>query len=314
MTLHAFLLLFVIIFGDWSQTGYKIQGMRAVNQERLKSNVEKICTEFFPRDYLHTEQLDSLSSYIKREFLAAGGRVSEQTYTVQGRIYRNIISEVGKEQGEVIIVGAHYDAAGEFPGADDNASAVAGLIELAHLLRHHVPDCPVNLVAYSTEEPPFFGTRDMGSSRHSDLLKSRKTPVKVMICLEMIGYFTSTPGSQKFPVDLMKFLYPDQGDFILVAGLLGQENITDRIVRSMKKAQGLGVEVLSGPLSVHGIDFSDHRNYWNNGYNAVMITDTSFYRNPNYHTAGDAPDTLDYHKMGLVVEGVFQAILDLGAQ
>ncbi len=285
-----------------------------VDSIKLKKHVEKICSDYFPRDYTHTENLDKLALYIKKELKTAGGNVSEQEYIVDDRVFRNIISTIGKESEECIVVGAHYDAAGEFPGADDNASAVAGLIELAQKFKNNKPACTIHFVAYSTEEPPYFGTENMGSAVHANWMKKGNKKIKAMICLEMIGYFSDESGSQDFPSILMKPFYPDTGNFILIVGKFGQGKLVSKVSKSMKKISLLNVESLTGPESIKGVDFSDHRNYWKNGYNAVMITDSSFYRNPNYHTENDTPETLDYDKMSLVVDGVYEALIDLSKE
>ena len=288
--------------------------MNMVDSVKLKIHVEKICNDFFPRDYSHPENLDRLAEYIKNELKIVGGNVSEQEYVADGRTFRNVILTIGKDSEESIVVGAHYDSAGEMPGADDNASAVAGLIELAHLFKNNEPDCKIHFVAYSTEEPPYFKTNNMGSAVHADWMKKKNKKVKAMICLEMIGYFTDEPDSQDFPTILMKPFYPDTGNFILVVGKIGQGKLVKKVTRSMKKIGQLNVESLTGPESIPGVDFSDHRNYWKNGFDAVMITDSSFYRNPNYHTENDTPDTLDYKKMALVFAGVYEAIIDLSKE
>jgi Zn-dependent M28 family amino/carboxypeptidase len=217
------------------------------------------------------------------------------------------------------VVGAHYDAAGPYPGADDNASGVAGLIELAHLLGTSVGtsvgktalNTQVELVAFTLEEPPYFASSAMGSAVHAQSLRRQRVPVRAMLALEMIGYFSDAPGSQQFPLPCLKLLYPSTGNFITVAGKLGQGALVRRVKRAMRSASPLGVESISAPPSLLGISLSDHRNYWEAGYPAVMITDTAFYRNDNYHGATDTPDTLDYERMARVVQGVRAAVTDL---
>ena len=218
----------------------------------------------------------------------------------------------GPQTKERVVIGAHYDSAGPLPGADDNASGVAGLIELAHLLGR-APKASLNtsveLVAYTLEEPPFFATQHMGSAVHAASLKQQRVPVRLMLSLEMIGYFTDAPNSQRYPVAAMKLTYPSVGNFIAVVGKIGQGATVQRIKEAMQSASSLPVQFLNAPSSLPGVDLSDHRNYWNAGYEAAMITDTSFYRNPSYHTAQDTPDTLDYQRMALVVEGIYAVAL-----
>jgi Zn-dependent M28 family amino/carboxypeptidase len=249
-----------------------------------------------------------VAAYIRQEFRQARATIQEQPYQVNGKTYRNISAFFGPQAGERIVVGAHYDSAGELPAADDNASGVAGLIELAHLLGKASLHTRVELVAFTLEEPPYFRTQNMGSAVHAATLKQQNVPVRMMLSLEMIGYFTDAPYSQRFPLSILRYFYPSQGNFIAVIGKIDQGSLTRRVKRAMRSASELPVYSLNAPVSVAGIDFSDHLNYWREGYQAAMITDTAFYRNPNYHRSADTPDTLDYKRMALVVQGVCAAV------
>jgi Zn-dependent M28 family amino/carboxypeptidase len=237
--------------------------------------------------------------------------LSEQPFTISGNTYRNVICSFGPPSNERIIVGAHYDSYREYAAADDNASGVAGLIELARLLsRTNVP-LQVDLVAYTLEEPPYFGTAHMGSVVHAQSLREAGVKVKAMFSLEMIGYFSDAPDSQSFPVSLLRAFYPSQGNFIAVVGSLGESGMVRRVKRAMIGASSLPVYSINAPRFVPGVDFSDHLSYWKAGYDALMITDTAFYRNHNYHTAGDTAEKLDYRRMAMVVAGVYGAVIDL---
>ena len=282
-----------------------------VSPERLEANVRALSGDFVPRDYLHPENMDRAAAYILAEFERAGGSVSEQVFQAGGRNYRNVIASFGPKMGERLVIGAHYDAAGPFPAADDNASGVAGLIELARLLRRDSLRIQVDLVAFALEEPPFFRTPQMGSAVHASSLRREGVQVRAMISLEMIGYFTNAPNSQRFPLGFLRAFYPSQGNFITVVGGLGQGSLVRRVKRSMRGASPLPVHSINAPRFIPGVDFSDHVNYWDAGYDAVMITDTAFYRNPYYHSAHDTADTLDYRRMAMVVQGVYRAVLNL---
>jgi len=252
-----------------------------------------------------------VAAYIKDEFSQSTAFVSEQPYRVQDKSYRNVIARFGPESGERIIVGAHYDTAGPLPGADDNASGVAGLLELARLLGRQQPALRVELVAFSLEEPPYFRTTGMGSSVHAESLRKENVNVRAMICLEMIGYFSIAPNSQHFPAAFLSAFYPSTGNFISVVGQLGDWSLVRRTKATMRNASPLPVYSINAPSFVTGIDFSDQLNYWHAGYSAVMITDTAFYRNPNYHTAEDTEEKLDYERMAMVVEGVYATVTEL---
>jgi Zn-dependent M28 family amino/carboxypeptidase len=282
-----------------------------VSPARLEAHVRALAERFRPRDYLHPRNLDGAAAYVREEFERAGGRVSEQPYAAEGRTYRNVIAAFGPDTGERVVVGAHYDAAGPYPAADDNASGVAGLIELAHLPGKTELPVRVELVAYPLEEPPFFRTPYMGSAVHAASLRQAGVRVRAMLSLEMIGYFTDAPESQRFPLGFLRAFYPTEGNFITVVGSLGGGGVVRKVKQAMRKAAPLLVHSINAPRWIAGVDFSDHVNYWDAGYPAAMITDTAFYRNPFYHTARDTPDTLDYRRMAMVVQGVYAAVLRL---
>ena len=211
-----------------------------------------------------------------------------------------------------LVVGAHYDVYGENPGADDNASGTAGLLELARLLKSQNPDLKyrVDLVAYTLEEPPFFRTEFMGSAVHAKSLFDAGIKVKGMISMDMIGYFSDAPKSQDYPLGLLKLFYPAVGNYIAVVGNLGNVGMVRKVKKEMKKAAALKVRSINAPASLPGIDFSDHRNYWKYDFDAVMITNTAFYRNKNYHEPTDTPETLNYEKMAEVVKGIYGAVVN----
>lgn len=287
------------------------QAQIQVSPERLRTHVQMLSETFSPRDYLNTENLDRTAAYIKHEFEQTSARVSEQPYKANGRSYRNVIASFGPESNERIVIGAHYDVCQPLPGADDNASGVASLIDLANLLSKTELPMQVELVAYTLEEPPFFRSEAMGSAVHAASLKKQGIAVRAMFSLEMIGYFSDEPGSQKFPNPILKLLYPSRGNFISIVGNFGQISLVRKVKRSMRAATSLPVHSINAPGWLPGIDFSDHLNYWKLGFPAVMITDTSFYRNLNYHTAQDTMEKLDYNRMVLTVQAVHAAILEL---
>ena len=250
-----------------------------LESSRLKAHVVKLSKDFFPRSYAHRENLDRCARYIQDHFKMAGAVTSIQEFSAAGRTYQNVMGFFGDKTGKRIVIGAHYDARANTPGADDNASGIAGLIELAYLIGKQKTNAGIELVAYSLEEPPFFATADMGSAHHARMLHDQKVNVKCMMALEMIGYFSSQPGSQSYPIPALRIFYPGKGNFIAVVGRLGQRRIVKKIKGLMKGATDLPVYSINAPLMVPGIDFSDHRNYWTYGYDAVMITDSAFYRN-----------------------------------
>jgi Zn-dependent M28 family amino/carboxypeptidase len=279
---------------------------------KLEAHVRMLSVTLAPRDWQSAANLDRVATYIGTHLMKAGGRVSEQPYAVESGRARNVIASFGPQQGPRVVVGAHYDAAGPLPGADDNASGVAGLLELASLLgQTRTLGSRVDLVAFALEEPPYFGTKRMGSLVYAAALKREAAVVRAMISLEMIGYFSDAPNSQRFPHPALGLLYPSTGDFIAVVGRVGQGALVRQVKKAMQRTTYLDVYSFTGPQRTPGIDSSDHASFWQQGYRAVMITDTAYYRNDRYHTARDTPDSLDYARMAEVVRAVHRAVVVL---
>ncbi len=315
----AVLAAFVAVIGLVTQPTFgreqRITPAVSPDASRLERHVLALVEDFFPRDHSHPEQLERAASYIEAELRGTGARISNQPIEVNapaGFLYRNVIASFGPATGPRIIVGAHYDAMGELPGADDNASGIAVLLELARLLgAGPEPAMQTELVAYVLEEPPYFRDPFMGSAVHAAFLRADGAAVRAMLCLEMVGYFSDEPGSQRLPTVLLRPFYPDRGDFSGIIGDLGSRSLVRKVKRSFRAASSLPTRSLNGPRFIPGVEFSDHLSYWNEGYPAIMITDTAFYRNIAYHTEGDTPDRLDYEKMVGVVLGVYQAVRSL---
>ena len=294
----------------------------AVNPAELEKHVRMLSEPLHPRSFDYPENLEAAASYIEAHFTATGARVTSHTYQAEEHTYRNIIASFGPDNGPVLIVGAHYDSYGDTarpdplhtPGADDNASGVAGLLALASLLQKYPPHTQVQLVAYTLEEPPFFATRHMGSAVHAAQLAKDHVDVSGMLALEMIGYFSDAEASQTFPVEGMGYIYPTAGNFISVVGRLDDISLTRRVKSAMTTATPLPVRSINALPLVPGLDFSDHRNFWHHGFPAVMITNTAFYRNFSYHTVDDTADSLDYQRMSQAVQGVYAAVKALSSK
>ncbi len=265
-----------------------------------------------PRCFEHPKGLNEACAYIINCLDSLGLQSEEQMFNVAGLPQKNIIVSFGPKDAERLIVGAHYDVCGEQAGADDNASGVAGLLELARLLKNKTDlKYRIDLVFYTLEEPPHFRTKEMGSYIHAKSLFDQKIKVKGMVCLEMIGYFSEKPKSQQYPIGILKLFYPTKANYIAVVSKIGQGRFLRKIKKRIKPCCDVDVKSINAPAWITGIDFSDHLNYWAFGYDAVMITDTSFYRNANYHEKTDTVETLDFAKMAEVVRGVYHAITTL---
>jgi hypothetical protein len=271
----------------------------------LERHVRHLSGALHPRRHDHPTQLDAAADYILAQFEMAGAQTRVQGYDVGGRAYRNLIARFGPDTGPLLVIGAHYDSCGDTPGADDNASGVAGLIELARALAATAPPAPVELVAYTLEEPPYFRSDDMGSARHAQGLHQQRREVRLMLSLEMIGFFRDSPGSQRYPIKALQWLYPDEGNFVALVGAYRDFGVMRRVKGLFKGASRLPAVSINAPSTVQGIDFSDHASYWRYGMPAIMVTDTAFLRNPNYHGRGDTADTLDYVRMAQVVRGAY---------
>jgi Peptidase family M28 len=286
-----------------------------VDQANLEEIISTLASDIGPRNHFHYSALQASSKYIQKELEQIGLDVSLQKYMVSGAEYENVIVSIGPVDAERIIVGAHYDSFGDQVGADDNASGIAGLIELVRLLKPHEAELNkrIDFVAYSLEEPPFFRTEYMGSYIHANSLKESDVNVSAMICLEMIGYFSDEEGSQSYPIDLMKLMYPDKGSFIGIISNMSSRGLKSEFRKYMSYSD-IDVQALSAPPSLVGVDFSDHLNYWSLGYDAIMITDTAFYRNHNYHERTDTIETLNFTKMASVVKGVYFGLLNMASR
>lgn len=302
--------LAIVFIGMTIQPLVKRMDMKvpAVSPDRLEAHVRMLSETLHPRSVEELSNLEAAANYVSAEFKAVGATVADQWFADRGEKYRNVIARFGPAEGPLLVIGAHYDSFEATPGADDNASGIAGLIELAGLLARHPPRQPVELVAFTTEEPPHFRYPSMGSAHHAASLRAAGREVSLMLALEMIGWFSDEPGSQTYPLPGMTLLYPDKGDFIAIIGRFGDWSATRKVKAAMRGAGELPVHSMNSLALIPGVDFSDHLNYWAEGYPALMITDTAFYRNPYYHAAEDTYDKLDYARMAKVVEAVFAVV------
>jgi len=284
------------------------------SRERLYRDVEMLTGITPYRNYRNLQSLEKAAAYIEFEFKTAGFEKPErQVWETQGRQYVNIIATYNPHYSRRLIVGAHYDVCGDQPGADDNASAVAGLLELARLVFDQQPklNYRIDFVGYSLEEPPFFASHEMGSYIHAQSLHNKNADVIGMICLEMIGYFSDAPNSQPFPSPELAKLYPHTADFIIVVGIEQYRDFNNKVYQLMAKDAAIDVQVIHFSSGEGLAGLSDQRNYWKFGYNALMINDTSFIRNPNYHSRSDSIETLNFDKMAAVVDSAYNAITGL---
>jgi Zn-dependent M28 family amino/carboxypeptidase len=280
-------------------------------KQNLISTVKYLSHDIGQRSYLDVEKLNRTADYIEGKLRSYGCNVKRQPFNYRGSTYYNIICEIkGTKESKdgILVVGAHYDTVIDTPGADDNASGVAGLLELARLTVLKPLQRTVRFVAFTLEEPPIFMTKNMGSYIYAKSLKEEGIKVYGMISLEMLGYYSDRKNSQYYPLPIFKWFYPEKGNFIAFVGNLSSRSFTIRVKNLFKSVSAIPVESLNAVSIVPGVNFSDHLNFWEFGYSAFMITDTAFYRNPNYHAHGDTAETLDYEKMTELVIGLYKAL------
>ena len=309
------LLIIVILLTIFVIQNYPISSKaksfeRLADTANIKRNLELIINTPDYRNYKNITVLDTVANRIKKDFQRYTDRVSTQDYKVDERGYKNIIASFGPAEGKRIIVGAHYDVSREQDGADDNASGVAGVLELAKLLKDQPVKYRNDLVAFSLEEPPFFHTKNMGSYIHAKSLRDSNIAVKGMISFEMIGYYSDKENSQSYPVGMMKWFYGNKGNFITIVQSFFCGEFAKEFKELSFKNNSIDIKSIRAPWFIAG-DNSDQINYWKFGYNAVMVTNTAYFRNHNYHTSADKLDLLDIPKMALVIDGVFRALVQL---
>jgi len=301
--LLSFFLLFIGLIGD-----EKIQAKRAmVSIESLKRHVENI--QFDRNPYEGYPKLEQAAQYIKREFLKVGLDVREDYFQWEGGSYKNILAEKkGRTSPDrVFILGAHYDTVPGSPGADDNASAVAVLLEIARNIQSVSLEGTVRLIAFTLEEYGYIG-----SAHYVESLKKGKEEILGMISLEMVGF---TGPRQDYPPYLDPKYYPNVGDFIAIVGNERSQKLLEKVCQSFKThIPELPLEFLLVPGNGKGMEevrLSDHSTFWDEGFPALLVTDTSFLRNPNYHLPSDRMETLNFEFMQKVATGVFYSVVEL---
>jgi hypothetical protein len=293
-----------------SQPGI-MQASPVANTLLIKEDVYYLANECRYRNYENIDALNKAAAYIKERFLAISPTVSEQIFHFEKTEFKNIICSIGPANAGRIIIGAHYDVCGNQDGADDNASGVAAMLELARLLKNEPLKYRIDFIAFTNEEPPFFKSQYMGSYIHAKSLFDQHIQVKGMICLESIGYFSNQLNSQSYPAFFLKWFYGSRGNFITVVQKFGNDAFGEFVNKTMKEEQVIPTRSFKAPAWIPGVDFSDHLNYWKFGFSAVMITNTAFYRNHNYHTPNDKAGSLNMGNIGLVCEEIFRAIKKL---
>ncbi len=277
---------------------------------RLKDTVRYLSEDIGIRNQAFYDNLQSAAQYIENRLIDLGYSVESWPYTINGQSFRNIVARLkNNESDEYVLIGAHYDSCFN-PGADDNASGVAGVLELANSLKQAPLKANIMFVAFTNEEPPFFQTSQMGSRVFVRELVSKKIRIREAIILEMIGYYSTGWFQQKYLPFLGPF-YPHKGNFIALVGDFASRKMVDHIQKSFSGQKIAPMRTIVAPRTVPGLNFSDHASFWEADIPAVMLTDSAYLRNPHYHKDTETWDKLDYQKMAAVVEGLRMAIVEL---
>ncbi len=309
--LVVFVVLKISTFGwRFSNNPYMKLTKNSQTAQILKDHVYKLAHEIGDRSIFRYDKLEEAAGYIVQTLASFGYNVEFQEYTLSNKIVKNIIAtKIGIHRPkEIIIVGAHYDTCFN-PGADDNASAVAVLLELARSMSDKQTDYSIKFIAFVNEEPPFFKSEDMGSRVYARAAKARKEDIKAVLILEAIGYYSDRPHSQRYPL-IYGLFYPNKGNFIAVVGNFRSHWLVKKAVSHFKKETEFPIESIATFGFIPGVDFSDHWSFWKEGYPAAMITDTAFYRNPNYHSYSDTYEKLNYESMAEVAKGLCAVLSD----
>ena len=241
-----------------------------------------------------------------------GYQVAAQSYRAHGVLSENldVTCEGQSKPSEIILVGAHYDSVPGSPGANDNASGVAALLEISRGFAKRPPARSVRFVAFVNEEAPFFYGDQMGSMVYAKAARARGDDIRLMVSLEMLGCFTDESGSQRYP-PMLRFFYPDRGNFLAFVSNFSSRRSLRQLVNAFRAHSDFPAESLATFEFIPGVAWSDHASFWRQGYRALMVTDTAFYRYAYYHTGRDTPEKLNYAAMARVAGGLQQAVAAL---
>ncbi|MBM3838509.1 MAG: M28 family peptidase [Verrucomicrobia bacterium] len=294
--------------GPWTP----LSADEAALQDKLRRDVEFLAGKIGDRNLIAYTQLNAAADFIEKEFSQSGLTVNRLGFEVQGKTCLNLEAEMrGRTRaGEIVVVGAHYDTVLGCPGANDNGSGVAAVLALARSFSTNPPARTLRFMAFVNEEPPHFQTATMGSRVYAKHCRVRNDNVVAMLSLETIGYYTDAASSQKYPFPVGLF-YPSSGNFIAFVGDTSSASLVRECVALFRGGAKFPSEGAALVSWLPGIGWSDHWAFWQEGYPALMVTDTAPFRYPHYHTENDTPDKLSYDRMARVVAGLQTVIAGL---
>ena len=275
----------------------------------LQQHVYMLAEEIGERNVFRPDALHAAQRYIQQTWQAMGYDVQTQVYDINAVPSANLeVTVPGTvKANEIILLGAHYDSVHGSPGANDNGSGVAALLEISRLLLAAKPKRTLRFVAFVNEEPPFFYSDNMGSMHYAKAARQRGDDIRLMLSLETIGYYRDEPNSQKYP-PLFRYFFPGTGNFIAFVSDFGTRSQQKKLVSAFKACSDFPVEHVSTFSWVPGVDWSDHLSFWRSDYPALMVTDTALYRYPYYHSVEDTADKLDYSRLADVTAGLACAV------
>jgi len=278
-------------------------------QQHLQQHVYHLADEIGERNLQHPEALHAAEDYINQVWQQQGYVVEKQAYRERNIHCANLeVTHEGDEHAEqIILIGAHYDTVYGSPGANDNGSGVAALLELSRLIRAETTNMSVRFVAFVNEEPPFFFSGRQGSNIYAKAIRQRGDNIHLMLALETIGYYTSEPHSQDYP-PLFRYFYPHTADFISFVSNFGSRKVMLKLARAFRQVSDFPLEHVATFSFIPGVAWSDHLSFWRQNYKALMVTDTAFYRYPYYHSSNDTAEKLDYPRLAQVCSGLFAAV------
>jgi hypothetical protein len=297
---------------SYSGPFHPLSDSEQVVRDRLRSHISFLAGNIGERNIGKYDNLKVSADYIEGVISAFGYKVKKQGYLSAGFQVENLEGEIAGTQKpeEIVLVGAHYDSVPGSSGANDNASGVAAVLEIARLLREEPLSRTVRFVTFVNEEPPFFQTGEMGSRVYASQSRKRGEKIIAMISLETIGYYSNEKGSQHYPFPF-NFFYPDKADFIGFVGNTGSRRLVHQSIEIFRKNTLFPSEGIAAPDWIPGIDWSDNWSFNEEGYPALMITDTALFRYDSYHSHQDTPDKIHYEQMARVVFGIRGIVREL---
>lgn len=325
----SLILLFLIVLiswrafmppGDTKPEAVNLTDQQIELAEKLEADVRYLAEAIGERNMNRDGSMSQTASWIEGRMNEIGLEPYRHTYTLQRGMYQNqtadnIIVDIPgtKSPEKIVLIGAHYDSVIGSPGANDNGSAVASLLALAEWFKNSPKDKTVRFVAFANEEPPFFKTEDMGSYVYARELAERKEELVAMISMDGLGYYSDRSGSQNYPIPGIGWFYPSEANFIAFVTRFGDLGLMKNSLNRFRKSTPMQAEGVALPEMIPGVSWSDHWSFWQHDFPAFLVTDTLPFRDPNYHSAGDTPNRLDYERVALVTVGLKSVVSELAS-